>query len=614
MQYHLNGFRSGDPDLKPRSSHQSDECDVLIIGAGPAGLTLAAYLSGFETVNTVLWERKSSPLEKGQADGVSCRSMEMFQTFGFSEKVMREAYWVNEATFWKPDPDNPSHIQRTGRVQDVQDGLSEMPHVILNQARVHDMYLDVMKNGPNKMEPKYGRQFLDARQCDDGRIEVRSQIEDGTVETIKTRFLVGCDGARSQVRSAINLKLEGDAANKAWGVMDVLCVTDFPDIRFKSLIQSADQGSVLVIPREGGYLVRLYVELDKLDPNERISNRDLKAEDLIAAANRILSPFTLDVKDLVWWSVYEIGQRLTPVFDNRLDVEQPNIFIAGDACHTHSPKAGQGMNVSMGDAFNLGWKLVHVLDGKMPADALKSYSDERQGVAQDLINFDTEWARIMSSGSNATSAEKMQEYFIEHGRYTAGVSVKYRGSHLIGQGAWQHLAPGFQIGERLHSAPVIRLGDGKPTQLGHVQSADGRWLVIAFAERADCDDLVSLCTALSQDPALPLLKYTQMGADIDQLIDFRAVLAQSHHELQITDVPNILFPTKGMLGLKDYEKVFCKDDSNGKDIFQMRHIDKTKGCVVIVRPDQYVANILPLSAHTELSGFFDGVFENPKQE
>ncbi|MFX6728694.1 FAD-dependent monooxygenase, partial [Acinetobacter baumannii] len=85
-------------------------------------------------------------------------------------------------------------------------------------------------------------------------------------------------------------------------------------------------------------------------------------------ARRILRPHRLEVKEIAWWSVYEIGQRLTDRFDDVPDDESasrlPRVFIAGDACHTHSPKAGQGMNVSMQDAFNLGWKLAAVIRGQ----------------------------------------------------------------------------------------------------------------------------------------------------------------------------------------------------------------------------------------------------------
>ena len=83
--------------------------------------------------------------------------MEMFHAFGFSERVLKEACWINETTFWKPDESEPENIVRSGRVQDVEDGLSEFPHVVLNQARVHDFYLDVMRNSPAKLEPHYAR-------------------------------------------------------------------------------------------------------------------------------------------------------------------------------------------------------------------------------------------------------------------------------------------------------------------------------------------------------------------------------------------------------------------------------------------------------------------------
>ena len=86
------------------------------------------------------------------------------------------------------------------------------------------------------------------------RLERLDPSHEGQVETVKARFVVGCDGARSAVRQSLGRALHGDSANQAWGVMDVLAVTDFPDIRLKSAIQSANEGSVLIIPREGGYL------------------------------------------------------------------------------------------------------------------------------------------------------------------------------------------------------------------------------------------------------------------------------------------------------------------------------------------------------------------------
>ncbi len=606
MQYHLNGFRPGDPNRYPRAETQTDDIDVLIVGSGPAGLALAAYLAHFAEIKTVLIEQKNGPMEKGQADGVSCRSMEMFQVYGFADQVMREAYWVNEATFWKPDPQNPQHIIRSGRVQDVEDGLSEMPHVILNQARVHDMFLSVMRNAPTRMEPLYGRQVT-SLDADETGVTVELE-EDGKASKLCARYVVGCDGARSNVRKQIGLELDGDSAHQAWGVMDILCTTDFPDIRFKSLIQSASEGTVLVIPREGGYLVRLYVEMDKLRPDERVAHKDIQVESLIAAANRIFSPYTINVADVVWWSVYEIGQRLTQRFDNRSEDILPNVFIAGDACHTHSPKAGQGMNVSMGDAFNLGWKLAHVLTNRASTDLLLSYSDERQDVAQTLIDFDEEWARIMSARPQETSGEdpQFQKYFIEHGRYTAGVTVRYKPSNLTTDDTWQHLAPGFPIGMRFHSAPVVRLADGKPMHLGHVQQTDARWLLLVFAGGDTSSDQLGQLNHFCPSIAKTLSDLTPDNLAPDGVIDLRAVVQTHHQNLNITDFPELLFPPKGNLGLRDYEKAFCPDPSQ-PDVFDMRNIDRADGCVVLVRPDQYVAGIWPVDEVDALTAFLQTV-------
>ena len=636
MRYYVDGFRGGDPDVKPAAPNRRDrdaqaplpkEVDVLIVGTGPAGLCLAAQLAQFPEIETMIVEASPRNISKGKADGINIRTMEMFQAFGFADKVKREAYWVNQTSFWMPDPENPAHIKRIGRVQDVADDSSEMPHILINQARLHELFLDVMKNAPSRLRPDYSWALKDL-VVDTASEDhpVAATLEDtgvnwGETVTVRANYVVGCDGARSKVRKAIGGKLHGDAAHQAWGVMDILANTNFPDVRQKCLIASEKEGNILILPREGGYLFRMYVELDKLREDERVAERKFNQDDMIAAAKRIIAPYSLDVKDVVWWSIYEIGHRLSDTFDDvpkgEAQTRTPRVFTAGDACHTHSPKAGQGMNVSMQDTFNLGWKLAHVLQGRADAKLLHSYSAERLTEAKRLVETDHEWSRIMSAPPGTSDLDKGDEprfvrAFKENLEFTGGLAVKYDPSALIAEPAHQDLATGQEIGRRFHSAPVVRLADARQMQLGHLAQADGRWRIYAFAGRQDSSDKGSaihrLADWLESDPASPVVRHTGADEDIDALIDVRAIFQQTFDALDYGNMPSLLVPRTGKLGLQDHEKVFCVDHKGSGDIFDMRGIDRDKGCMIVVRPDQYVANVLPLDAFRELSLFFEGLY------
>jgi phenol 2-monooxygenase len=636
MQYYLNGFRPGDPgDFRtnvdpvpiPPLVDLPDSVDVLIVGCGPAGLMLAAQMAAFPEIKTRIVERKPGPLMMGQADGISGRSQEIFQAFGFAERVRKEAHFLEAITFWRHDPDRPDNIVRATKKKDGRNVFSEFSHVVLNQARVHHFLLDVMQKSPAQLVPDYCRKLVDMKVGDSSNdypvtvtIERTDPGHEGQKEVVAARYVVGCDGARSTVRELLNLEMRGDSANKAWGVMDLLLVTDFPDIRNKSIIQSANEGNVLIIPREGGHLVRFYVEMDKLKESERVSSRNITVEQLIAAAGRIFHPYTIDVKEVVWWSVYEIGQRLCDAFANVSPVdagsEQPNVFIVGDACHTHSPKAGQGMNVSMHDSFNLGWKLASVIRGHSLPEILNTYAAERRAIAEELLAFDRELATMFSEqeassakdSANAQGATKLQEYMVKADGYVSGTLTHYKPSQVIAESSHQHLARGFETGRRFHSSPVVRLADARPIHLGHMLEADGRWRIIVFSNAEDptghSSAIWELADFIENAEESPVRKFTPTGKDVDAVIEILAVFQQGYREINMQEVPDFLCPSKGVYGLRDYNKLFCPDLDDGRDIFDERGIDR-EGCIVIARPDQHVANVLPLNGYEELAGFFD---------
>ena len=621
MQFHHHGYVSTDPRVQPaagvgidRPEELPDEIDVLIVGSGPAGVVAAAQLSQFPNITTRIIERRSGRLVIGQADGIQARSVETFAAFGFAERIIAEAYRITEMAFWKPDPENPRNIHRAARVPDDPTGVSEFPHLIVNQARVLDYYTEVMANAPTRMKPDYGYEFRSLEITGEGEYPVTVTLVhtagelEGQEKVVRAKYVVGADGARSGVREAIGAEHIGAKSFHAWGVMDTLAVTDFPDIRTKCSIQS-EVGNILLIPREGGYLFRMYVDLGEVPADDEGEVRKTSLEQIIAKANDIIHPYSLDVKNVAWHSVYEVGHRVTDRFDDVPVEEQgtrtPRVFITGDACHTHSAKAGQGMNVSMQDGWNIGWKLGHVLEGRSPESLLATYHAERHIVAKDLIDFDREWSTMMAKKPEEfDSPSELEDFYARTAEFPAGFMTEYTPSMITAEATNQELATGYPIGKRFKSAAVERVSDTNPVQLGHHHRADGRWRIYAFADAAaagDASALTDWATWLAEASDSPLVAHTPEGADLDSVFDVKVIYQQDHTGIDIGRVPSVFLPRTGPFQLIDYEKVYGTDPSS--DIFDDRAIDRG-GVVVVVRPDQYVANVLPLTATDELAAFF----------
>lgn len=627
MQFHHHGYVSGDPRVQPaagtgidRPADLPDEVDVLIVGSGPAGMLLAAQMSQYPGVVTRVIERREGRLALGQADGIQPRSVETFQAFGFAERIVAEAYNIGWMNFWGPDPADPSRIVRRSRTADYAYDISEFPHLIVNQARVLDYFAEAAAFGPGRIVPDYGVEFLGLTVPDDEdapvEVRVRPSTSSGTgagaERTIRARYVVGCDGARSRVRDAIGRVHVGDISQHAWGVMDVLVETDFPDWRIKCAI-NAEAGNILHIPREGGYLSRVYVDLGAVAEDDDHRVRQTPIEEIIRKANEILHPYTLDVQEVAWHSVYEVGHRVTDGFDDVTGTARtPRVFLTGDACHTHSAKAGQGMNVSMQDGFNLGWKLGSVLTGLSPASLLSTYGTERRPVAQQLIDFDKEWSSLMARKPEEISdPEDLATYYLATAEFPSGFMTQYTaGAGVVGSDEHQGLATGFPLGKRFKSAPVTLVADGNAVHLGHHAKADGRWRIYAFADASPSPagdaQIDRFARWLGEASDSPVVRYTPDGADLDAVFDAKVIYQSGYDEIDVTRVPQVFRPQSGPLHLTDWEKVFAAGPTrwNDVDIFAERGLSRD-GVVVVVRPDQYVAAVLPLSATDELAAFFD---------
>lgn len=399
-----------------------------------------------------------------------------------------------EMCLWNPD--EKGNLRRSDRVADTTPGISRFQQVVLHQGRIERFFLDSIQAhsditvergvlpttfdfdeskardaadypitvtlktlSEEEATPQQQQQHTntaDGAPASDGLFRsnlagddtedmIRSAERNGRAnqtEEVKAKFMVGCDGAHSWVRKQLGFKLEGDSTDYIWGVLDIVPITDFPDIRMRCAIHSANHGSVMVIPRENK-LVRLYIQLQSTEVGAggKADRSKIKPDMILKSAQNILHPYKLTYSYCDWWTAYQIGQRVGSNFSL-----QERVFLAGDAVHTHSPKAGQGMNVSMQDskffpilfnkmpvllkrpAYNLGWKLAHVVKSYSDLSMLKTYESERQRVAQDLIAFDHRFSRLFSGrpakdvmDEEGINMDEFKNAFVKGNMFASGI-------------------------------------------------------------------------------------------------------------------------------------------------------------------------------------------------
>ncbi|KAK8050068.1 hypothetical protein PG994_011798 [Apiospora phragmitis] len=647
--------------------------DVLIIGAGPAGIMAAAWMARMG-LKTRIIDKRNTKVFCGQADGLNARSLEMLDSLGFGDRAWKEANHMIEICLWNPDENGI--IRRSDRVPDTPVGLSRLQQSTLHQGRIERFFLDNIKKYSNDTIKVERRVLPESLEIDQSKVEDQSaypvtvklrflteeeaapkqhggsKVSDGLFrsnlfqdadedalikqtyeragagETVHVKYVIGCDGARSWTRTALGFELEGEASDMIWGVMDVIPFTDFPDIRCRCAIHSATHGSLMSIPRENN-LVRLYIQLVEVKPDAsgRADRSKITPELIFDAAKKILDPYKIDYEVCDWWTAYQIGQRVGTNFD-----AHQRVFLAGDAVHTHSPKAGQGMNISMQDCYNLGWKLGLVCRGIAQPSILKTYQSERRRIARDLIEFDNRFARLFSGrpakdimDAEGVSMDEFKEAFVQGNMFACGLSVNYGPSNLVfkpgdageqGDGSAvappavvmseadfdrkQALATGIPVGMRFNSFQVLNQSDARPWQLQKRLPADGRFRVVLFA-----GDI---------HHAQQKARVEAFCAKLDAPSSFLHRVILTVHSAKrwdtelLRDFPEVLHPFRRATGWS-YDKVYVDDVSYHEgfgDAYRNYGVDKERGCVVIVRPDQYVAWVGDLEDFGEVQAYFEG--------
>ncbi|ETW78714.1 hypothetical protein HETIRDRAFT_459911 [Heterobasidion irregulare TC 32-1] len=593
------------------SSIPESKVDVLILGAGPAGVMCANGLAK-AGVNVRIIDKRPSTLAAGQADGIQPRTIEVLQSYGLADALISQAAQLHMAAFYNPAPNGG--IECTGRAPDVTAPTARFPfELTLHQGAIEKVFLDSMRQEgleverpkiPTSLEISTDEAALSDPHAYAVKVVLKSlDVADGADDTeiVHAKYVLGSDGAHSWVRKTLGINMDGEQTEYIWGVIDMVPSpeTNFPDYRNRCAIHS-ENGSCMIIPREGDK-IRLYLQLtnaDVVDPaTGRVDMNRFGPDKLLEVAKKSFYPYimTTTLEKIDWWTIYIIGQRVASKFS-----VNERVFIAGDACHTHSPKAGQGMNASMNDTHNLIWKLTHVLRGWADLSLLKTYEFERRKYAQDLIAFDKKFSALFSGKpkseeyADGVTHEEFLQAFQAFGAFTSGIGIHYAQSALTST-THQAAASNLIIGQRILPQVVLRMADRRAIDIQDVCPADTRFKVLVF-------------TGDLRDPA-QRARVEKFAAELGRKDGFFRAIGETKAE-SIYDVLSILKGKKeegSHFDVPEILRVLLDDtdvtNKKGGKVYETYGVGP-EGAVVVVRPDGYVGTVAPLDQVKTLDGYF----------
>ncbi|KAL4896022.1 FAD binding domain-containing protein [Aspergillus ambiguus] len=636
------------------SQQLESHVDVLIIGAGPAGLAAAYWMAQYGIKARII-DKRGTKVFWGHADGLRPSTLELFDSMGFQHRIDEEGINIMEMVFWGPDESGKLKLQ--GREYARTISASPFRHTTLAQGRIERCLLDAIR-GSSGMEVERGvipELFEYDESCENepqafpitvklrtlsdeeadaslpyggskaplrcnlpqdewSDLDLNPNRQAGSVEYVKAKYLIGCDGAHSWTRKTLGISVEEDDTENVWGVIDVVPITNFPDYRCGGTV-SSELGTVLVVPRER-QLVRYYIPLEDINKTgEAFDRSSITLAMLKQKLQRILSPYEFDFQICEWWTIYRVRQGIAS------KNAKGRVFLAGDAVHTHSPKMGLGMNMSIQDSFNLGWKVALVAKGLAHPSILDTYETERRPLAEMLIDFDRNWYPLFQKRkTNGTSGpsdylEKVREVHDRFKLFVDGQVSLYGPSLLVDKCIKgcpaKHLTPG----ERLPPARIRNQASGNPSWTTHMIPSDGRFRILLLAgdiQKAEQNDRV---VVFSKAITALLRRFTADGERLDSIIEVKTIHTSPWENITIFNFLEILRPLDEVRGW-DSEKIWCDgecpwDSSCGGTAYDLWGVEREKGALVVMRPDQHVGYIGELEdVHDGLTRYFEGFLRN----
>ncbi len=359
------------------ATSETTTTQVIIIGAGPTGLSMAAQLLRHK-VDFILLEKNQGITNLSKAIVVQARSLEIFRELGIVDEAMKRGQKTTAMNlYYKGERKVQVDLAGLGK------GLSEFEFALsLEQSKTEDLLAETVLKQGGKIE--WGSELQGFEQQED-RVTVTYKDSIGNEHRISADYLVGCDGAGSLVRKKLGLSFEGSTESKLFYVADVTLSS--PVIKQNNLFMfMIRKGFVLFFPMEGENHYRIVGVLPDHDEN---SKKEYSFSEIGPSIKEQIA-IPVNFEELRWFSTYHVHSRMADSF------QSGRCFIAGDAAHIHTPAGGQGMNTGIQDSYNLGWKLAYYLRGDLNKTVLESYSTERTTNAKHLLQSTDRMFDIMS--------------------------------------------------------------------------------------------------------------------------------------------------------------------------------------------------------------------------
>ncbi|KAJ6559231.1 FAD binding domain-containing protein [Mycena vulgaris] len=557
--------------------------DVLLVGGGPVSLL----------PTDLLIEEQYNKFEQGLYGRACCLypgSLEILDLLGIYERITDIGFIVQSSKTFKDG------VEITGRgltfLRKATGSSDTMFKFSLNIRQKH--LEDTLREVISELDTTAVQapvKLLNYRISESSEYPVIATIdEQGQSREIQCKYLIGADGGRSTVRSLGNFPFPGTASPHKWVRLDGIVVTNMPSSRSgTAAIESEKYGNILWAPTDNGRTRIGFVCPDEIY-GDRGSN--ITADVIMAVAKEALRPFTLEFVKLDWWTVYEIGQRVAETF------RSGPVFLAGDAAHTHSSGAAQGVNTGIHDAINLGWKLAGVLNGLYREDILDTYTSERRKAAQRVIELDRDIAALISghipahfqAPPNADPNDYLDRVYSVNAGFTVGLGVTYD-ANLINKCPATDV--GIEIGHRAPDGHVSRPGRILAQPLRSLVRYTGRFWVLVFAGALDpTPDAVHLNQACR-------MKFLALRSQIDSAGLFQTRPAPCEF-LTLLAGPGCLQPAEA-LGARPLGNAVY--DPTG-EVFARYGVDGGVGAIIVLRPDAIVSFKTMLDGGQELLDYF----------